>query len=54
MLALVILLKVPDDFLVWPKQTDRRKKARALKREREREWGSTLKITSVVPELSAG
>lgn len=26
MLALVILLKVPDDFLVWPKQTDRRKK----------------------------
>lgn len=28
MLALVILLKVADDFLVWPKQTDRRKKDR--------------------------
>lgn len=52
MLALVILLKVPDDFLVWPKQTDRRKKASAKEGVGER--GSTLEITSVVPQLSAG
>lgn len=50
MLALVILLKVPDDFLVWPKQTDRRK----TERESGRGRGSTLEITSVVPQLSAG
>lgn len=51
MVALVILLKVPDDFLVWPKQTDRRKQDREQEKEREREGEHSGNYVSSGPTL---